>query len=189
MKFAIVIKYSDRHVTKGVNTVEAHNKVLQKNNEVWFGKLGLPLDLNILSLAASPNIEMLLILVRIKTTENQREIYNADVSSAQNKIPPLHLVPSYYRDYRKHYDIHTWFCLSSLIKPMTLEEAESWCSTSSGLPLLRALRQSGKSYFYATEKDRLKDAQTLVNSSVRRERNPILSDTWRQKRPQFSGWA
>jgi len=170
MKIGILIKYTDDDLSKGLNSVEVHNKILRKSGKVWIGKYGLPIDSRMLTLCASADIDLLLICIRTQSVENEPKFFSAKILAAQNKRPPTSLVPSFYR---KHCAVQTWFCLDSIIEPMTPKEILSWCAVSSGQPLLAVLRKGGRDHFYLAKKDELNEVQKLINDRTRKKTSSI----------------
>jgi hypothetical protein len=166
VSIAVVIRYKDDYLGRRLDTVHEHNKVITEKRKVWLGKFGAPVTPAILGLCGSKNLEMFLILVRPKGKANEPTLFMAKVSSAQNKRPSLSFVPLYYR---KQYDVNTWFCLKSPIKPVNSKELESWVVASSERPLLQTLRQSNRPYFIASIKKQVKEVQAIINTVLRRE--------------------
>ena len=83
-------------------TIEAHNKLIQKNGYVWYGKLGNRIAASVFSEILDNEVPRIL-LINSGTTYR----YWAYIDKIQYEIPMIEAIPAYYRNEADKFK--TWF--------------------------------------------------------------------------------
>lgn len=143
--FGLLIRYSDKLISD-IDTIEEHNKIIQKEGSACFGKVGRFIGKQNLENCNNNTIEKWLILVK---KENKQYIFHkAPISSAQRTKPNLKLIPNYYRDKG---GITCWICLKDIFTKMDRQEIVQWVVKSSQERISKTLSESQSGYFIVTK--------------------------------------
>ncbi|WP_044914173.1 hypothetical protein [Butyrivibrio sp. WCE2006] len=134
----VALRFSD-NIAPECGTIKAHELVISKYDEVWYGKFGNTLSGKIINEILN-NDDPKILLIQSGTSNR----YWAHVKSISKEMPDLEKVPSYYHHEKGR--IKTWF---NVIK---FEKADknvmSKCTVaSSGTILTRASMHSMSPYF------------------------------------------
>ena len=134
----ISLRYTDKFAPKN-GTIDAHQRLIDKNGYVWYGKLGTPIVKNVADMIMS-NEEPRFLLIHSGSTER----YWVYIDAISKVCPELSAFPEYYHDIADK--CKTWF------RVIRIENAEnnvmSRCKVvSSGASLTEASRHSMSPYF------------------------------------------
>ena len=134
----IAMRFSD-NIAPENGTIAEHEKIIEQNGFVWYGKFGAKVSEKIKSDILSTDKKMVL-LIHSGTTKR----YWLYIEEISYKQPDIFSIPSYYRHIAE--SVKTWF------KVTRIEKAEksvmSKCTVaSSGNPLSAVSRHSMNPYF------------------------------------------
>lgn len=140
----VALRFSD-NFAPDCGTISAHEQVISKHGHVWYGKLGNKVSDKMLKVIMDAEIPRILLI-----RSGKAERYWAYVCKAQNALPDLKGIPSYYRD--NHEKFQTWFCVTRFEKAP--KNVMSKCVVSSSGALLgHASRHSMSPYFIIETKE------------------------------------
>ncbi len=133
----ISIRFTDKFASN-LGTIYEHQKIIDENGYVWYGKLGSVPSAKVQDMILKNNNPKILLIHSGKT--DRYWLYIEKIT----KQPEYDYIPDYYRD--KFQDIKCWF------KVIKIEEAPknviSDCYVlSSGAPLSEASKHSMSPYF------------------------------------------
>lgn len=145
---ALVVRYSDNpSFSKGLDTIEEHNKIYKNEGYFFLGKLGRSIgEINIKKFSDDSFVRNI-ILVK-KNRSKSYEFYIARLEGIYKELPSLKLVPEYYRDNKY---ISAWFKIVSPLKKMNDDEVAEWIIKSSGFPLRETMSRSMAGFFISTK--------------------------------------
>ncbi len=104
----IALRFADNFAPPE-GTIKAHEKLIQKNGYVWFGKLGQGVSEKTKEIILHNSPARILLIHSGKTDR-----YWAIIRSIQKEIPPEGFAPEYYKD--KYNKVGAWFCVTEFIK-------------------------------------------------------------------------
>lgn len=138
--YHIILKYSDSGAAPE-GTVKSHEKILEKEGEVWLGKFGRKLGrltAEKLQSQIAKNIPTYLYLV--PTGKKHNIVHRLKLSKiSKNYNDDLKLVPDYYHDQVKH--INSWFKIEKIEKK-DVSVLRDLIGYRSNLPILETLRKT-----------------------------------------------
>ncbi len=129
-------------------TIKAHEKLINENGFVWYGKRGASLSKDAESMILSAEDSKILLIQSGKTLR-----YWAHICEIQKEKPPKEHIPEDYRNRAEKFG--TWFRVT-LFEPAPKDILSKCKVTSSGTILSIASRQSMSPYFkitYCEEED------------------------------------
>ena len=134
----VALRYFDKFAPEG-GTVVAHQKVIDENGFVYYGKLGIPLSMKIIQKMMENDDKRFLLI-----HSGKQDRYWMHFESVTRDDVDARYIPEYYRD--RAADFKTWF------KVVKIENAPNdvmkHCFVnSSGRPLGEASKQSMSPYF------------------------------------------
>lgn len=134
----IALRFSNNFAPE-TGTIVEHQKLIEKNGYVWYGKLGSSISNSTIKIILENNDPKILLIHSGATGR-----YWAHVDSIQKEVPNLLEIPWYYRDMADKFS--TWFRITKL------EDAPgnilSLCTVaSSGAILSQASKHSMSPYF------------------------------------------
>lgn len=100
----IALRFSDSFAPS-IGTIKAHEEIIDEYGQVWYGKLGTTISEKTITDIMTNDSPRILLIHSGKSAR-----YWAFVSAIQKDVPPLHLIPQYYRDKTELF--HCWFCIS-----------------------------------------------------------------------------
>ena len=102
--YSIALRYAEKFAPDE-GTIKAHQKLIDSNGFVWYGKLGNPVsDANIAKIMSQENPRILLI------HSGGQDRYWAYITDIKKKQPLDGEFPEYYRSIAEKF--RTWFCIT-----------------------------------------------------------------------------
>ena len=140
----IALRFGE-HFSPDCGTIEAHQQMIDKLGYVWYGKMGSPVSLRIVSeLEQNDNIKILLI------HSGKADRYWAHVAEIKKETPPAEGIPEYYRD--KAAKFKTWFKITAFERAQ--KDIMSRCFVvSSGSALGEVSKHSMSPYYIIDVED------------------------------------
>ncbi len=139
---------------KKKRTIEEHQKVIEQEGAVWFGKMGQPISQNAidkLNKQVEDNIPTYIYLV--KGNRRKPKAYVSDLVVASKTIPEeeMCLIPPYYKELKIIQFIKFWAKVTNLHE-IDLKDLTKMGVVSSVYPLMETLVKSSSGHFYIKEK-------------------------------------
>lgn len=97
----VALRFSDKFAPE-YGTIVAHERMIQKNGYVWYGKLGLPLSRKAIDFINENNDPRILLIHSGKTAR-----YWAHITEIKKEVPEIECIPEYYVDMCEKF--RTWF--------------------------------------------------------------------------------
>jgi hypothetical protein len=149
----LLIRFSDR-LLENKGTIEEHQKVIEQEGAVWFGKMGQPISQNAidkLNMQVEEGIPTFIYLV--KGNRKKPNAYISNLVLASKTIPEdeISLVPAYYKELEILRFINFWGKVTNLHE-IDLKDLSKMGVVSSVYPLLETLVKSSSGHFYIKEK-------------------------------------
>jgi hypothetical protein len=149
----LLIRFSDRLLEKR-STIEEHQKVIEQEGAVWFGKMGQPIAqhaIDKLNKQVEDNIPTFIYLVKGNRKKPNAYVSNLVVASKTIPEEELGLIPSYYRELEIIQFIKFWAKVTDLHE-IELKDLTKMGVASSVYPLMETLVKSSSGHFYIKEK-------------------------------------
>ena len=148
----LLVRFSDS-LLKDRDTIEQHNRVVEQQGAVWFGKMGSPVSqhhidrLNEQSQAGTPTFVYL-----VKGNRRKSTAYRANLVLATRDFPEDEqaLIPPYYTELQIPQYVKFWVKLG-MITPISLEDLGKMKVASSVLSLAETLAKSSTGHFFIKE--------------------------------------
>mgnify|MGYP001184702573 CR=1 FL=1 len=149
----LLIRFSNRLLEER-ETIEEHQKVIEKEGAVWFGKMGQPISQNAidkLNKQVEDNIPTFIYLV--KGNRRQPTAFISDLIIASKTIPEdeKNLIPSYYQELEIIRFIKFWAKIKN-VHQIDNSELNKISVASSVYPLQETLYKSSSGHFYVQER-------------------------------------
>jgi hypothetical protein len=149
----LLIRFSDRLLEKR-STIEEHQKVIEQEGAVWFGKMGQPIAqhaIDKLNKQVDDNIPTFIYLVKGNRRKPNAYISNLVLASKTVPEDEISLVPPYYKELEILRFIKFWAKVTNL-QEIDLKDLAKMRVASSVYPLLETLVKSSSGHFYIKEK-------------------------------------
>lgn len=142
----IALRFGE-HFSPECGTITAHQKLIDEQGYVWYGKMGNPVATRIVEeLKAQEEIKILLV------NSGKADRYWAHVSEIQKETPDLNGIPEYYRNMTEKFK--TWFKVTSF-EPAPRDIMSKCYVVSSGAALGEVSKHSMSPYFIINYNEKL----------------------------------
>jgi len=149
----LLIRFSDR-LLENRETIEEHQKVIEREGAVWFGKMGQPVAqhaIDKLNKQVEDNISTFIYLVKGNRRKPNAYVSNLVLASKTILEAEMGLIPPYYKELEIIQFIKFWAKVTNLQK-IDLKDLTKMRVASSVYPLLETLVKSSSGHFYFQEK-------------------------------------
>ncbi|MDY6846396.1 MAG: hypothetical protein SVP52_04610 [Chloroflexota bacterium] len=149
----LLIRFSDR-LLENRGTIEEHQKVIEKEGAVWFGKMGQPISQNAidkLNKQVEDNIPTFIYLVKGNRRKPTTFISDLVFASKSKPEEEMDLIPPYYNEIEIIQFVKFWAKVTNLHE-IDLKDLTKMGVASSVYPLLETLVKSSSGHFYLQEK-------------------------------------
>lgn len=146
----VVFRYVDKY---GVDTVAAHESVIDKTGAVWIAKVGRSLsDKNIGSLMSQVEKGIETFLYLTKRVGSDYEAHRGSIKAFARELPTKEktLIPGYYSEHRITDFADLWIKLSAL-EPVTKSDLAKLKIVSTGKGIIETFPKSVISLFLVRE--------------------------------------
>lgn len=152
----LLLRFSDMLLKEG-DTILEHNKIVESNGFVWFGKMGTPVaskSIAILNQQVEKGIPTYVYL--IKGNRKKPLAFLAELIIAARELPKREIIftPSYYKDLELIKYMHFWVKMKQII-PIEFSRLERMRAISSVYPLPETLIKSSCGHFLIRESNLL----------------------------------
>jgi hypothetical protein len=152
----LLLRFSDMLLKEG-DTIREHNKLVQSDGAVWFGKMGATVsDTSISSLNQQIEDNIPTYVYLVKGNRKKPSSFRAELIIASKELPKNEflLVPSYYKNLNILEFIHFWVKIKEII-PQQFADLEKMRVVSSVFPLPETLVRSSCGHFLIRENNLL----------------------------------
>jgi len=148
----ILVRFSDGMLSIQ-DTIAEHQKIIENNGMVWFGKLGKSLgDFHISDVNKQIEEGSKSYLFLVQKNGKRYEFSKGEIIIISKSLPKkeINLVPPYYEKQGIINNINLWIKLSN-IKEAKLEEIDKYHIVSSGSAVISSIRKSMAALFVLGE--------------------------------------
>jgi hypothetical protein len=149
----LLLRFSDR-LLENRGTIEEHQKVVEREGTVWFGKMGQPISQNAIDkLNQQVEDKIPTFIYLVKGNRRKPSAYISDLIIASKTIPPEEesLIPVYYQELEIIRFIKFWAKVRN-IHEIESSDLNKMSVASSVYPLQETLIKSSSGHFYIREK-------------------------------------
>jgi len=149
----LLIRFSDR-LLENRETISEHQKVIEQNGAVWFGKMGQPISQNAidkLNKQVEENIPTFIYLVKGNRKLPTAFICNLILAAKNIPEEEMNLIPTYYKELEITRFIKFWAKVNN-IQQIENSELNKMSVASSVYPLQETLYKSSSGHFYIQER-------------------------------------
>ena len=147
----LVVRFSDTMFGVG-NVVKHHNKAVETNGAVWFGKMGQTIAQTRVD-ALNKQVEQGLptYLYLVKGNRKKSTAYRAPLLSVTKQKPDdATLMPAYYAEKEMLKYMKAWIKIGEII-PIDMKDMDHLRAISSVYPISETLAKSSSGYFLVRE--------------------------------------